>query len=325
MTIGSRFGISDSLLDSVNAVMGSDRELETVAEKNTKVMMPIGRRKDRVVTDPKLPEVPNNTQYESMHGDVYDPNEAKGLMMRGTIKKLRTKAKHSRGADKERGEDTPVMQGNSHLKPPMGEDYEIVAIDEEGETVDVMIDDEMYVDVPLDVLDELSRKTLGSYIGKAASDLGNKGYRSSEALARGDVKGSVKELSGRFKRQAGIEKAAKKLAKEDLSLAERIKSHADDATPIDEEVNEVLNEMYGETMPMPNDPLARASVYLSRACDDIASATGSSNMYEDKPGAKELERIHDAVFDVGSKLRTAWRGQISAKRAWRNRMERKRG
>lgn len=70
-------------------------------------------------------------------------------------------------------------------------------------------------------LAELSKKTLGSYINKAATDRHNKGYRSAEAMQKGDYKAAGKEIGDSIvKRQKGIERAVKKLTKEDEQIDE---------------------------------------------------------------------------------------------------------
>ena len=63
-------------------------------------------------------------------------------------------------------------------------------------------------------LDELSRKTLGNYTYKAASQVGEKGITA--GLKIGDSEDSSKEFKTMGKRQRGIATAVKKLTKEDI-------------------------------------------------------------------------------------------------------------
>jgi len=70
-------------------------------------------------------------------------------------------------------------------------------------------------------IDELSKKTLGSYVDKAASDVHNKGYAAGKKEGQGsgyDVKNVVKSIS----RQMGISKAAQKLSKEEVEIEEKL-------------------------------------------------------------------------------------------------------
>ena len=67
-------------------------------------------------------------------------------------------------------------------------------------------------------IDELSKGTLASYIGKASTDVHNKAYKA------GKKEGSTKKydvpnITGSIMRQVGIDKAAKKLAKEEVELS----------------------------------------------------------------------------------------------------------
>ena len=71
-------------------------------------------------------------------------------------------------------------------------------------------------------IDELSKKTLGSYIKKASTDVHNKGYQAGNAAPKygyGDDK-FKKPIFKSIKRQVGISKATDKLVKKDQDLQE---------------------------------------------------------------------------------------------------------
>ena len=109
------------------------------------------------------------------------------------------------------------------------------------------------------------------------------------------------------------------MAREGFSLSQKLKQHAPKSITIEEEVAEVVSEMHGYMNPEcpPNDGLARATVLLSRACDEVTSeARTAENMYDNRALCKELENIHDSIFDVGTRLRTAYKKQIDTKRRW---------
>ena len=69
-------------------------------------------------------------------------------------------------------------------------------------------------------IDELSGKTLRGYIDKSLSDVHNAGYKSGESFTKGNMDGVVSGTLKSIKRQMGIKKAAKKLAKEDIEDTE---------------------------------------------------------------------------------------------------------
>jgi hypothetical protein len=63
-------------------------------------------------------------------------------------------------------------------------------------------------------IDELSKKTLSSYTNKAALDVHNNAFRAGGKMSSGDIKGMKDNMVKSLKRQIGIGKAAKKLAKD---------------------------------------------------------------------------------------------------------------
>ena len=259
-----------------------------------------------------------------MHGDVHHPDEEQGLSKYGTIRKLMTKGKHRRGADKEQGEFSPPQQGNSHIKPPM---FEMVAVDEAKGTFDAFIEGVLWTDVPLEELSTLHE------IGDTKKGLENLKRYVDNSMDRSydQKKHHALKAAGKLeKRQQGIHRANKRILarmsakNESSSLAQRLKEHADpNPVTVDEEVAELINEYYStETFSIPGDSMARAVVYLARACDDLSSATSTSRLYDDKAGAKNIERLHDAAFDLGTKIRSAWKDQIMARRAHREKHDR---
>ena len=65
-----------------------------------------------------------------------------------------------------------------------------------------------------EVLDELSKKTLGSYVNKAVTSVHNLGYNAGSKMSSGDVNTGMKSAINSIKRQTNINTAVKKLAKE---------------------------------------------------------------------------------------------------------------
>lgn len=63
-------------------------------------------------------------------------------------------------------------------------------------------------------IDELKKSTLASYTNKAALDVHNNAFRAGGKMSSGDVKGMKDNMVKSLKRQIGISKAAKKLAKD---------------------------------------------------------------------------------------------------------------
>ena len=306
------------------------------------------------------------------HGDVYDPSEAMGTKIAklGAIKKMMTKGKHSRGADTEKGEFQPIRQKDSlkHEPPGFREGIEIINIDPMNGTYDVMFGEDLYTDLSSDQLDELSKKTLKSYVGKAkkwrsgpdnrvkvsddASDANrdkarDKAYnRASQrhmgiqrAVDKLDPDADIKRARRRFMddrpepKTRGIKRNMKgfswgmqdrvraQMKKEDLDLSERLKSHGPTQIEFEDEVAETvehLNEMYGGDMSIGcNDGMARAMVYLTRACDELNMEAGqATGLYKDKALGKKIERVHDQIFDIGSATRGLYKSQIAARRNW---------
>ena len=90
-------------------------------------------------------------------------------------------------------------------------------------------------------LDELSKKTLGSYVNKAAADAVSKAYKAGDTR---DSKGSFNAHLKALQRQVGIGQATSKLAKEEVELDELkkstlgsyVKKSADDLTHIQRDI-----------------------------------------------------------------------------------------
>ena len=72
-------------------------------------------------------------------------------------------------------------------------------------------------------IDELSKKTLGSYIQKATTDVHNKAYRAGKKEG-GEKKYDVPNIQGSIMRQIGIEKAVKKITKEEIEMNENLEN-----------------------------------------------------------------------------------------------------
>lgn len=121
-------------------------------------------------------------------------------------------------------------------------------------------------------LDELSKKTLGSYINKAAA--GSAGYGAGVAMdaTNPNKLGYGKSATMLGRRLTGINKAVKKLAKEDLDLIAQMVE--DDNT---------LNELSKKTL----------GKYINKAVRDAGAKTGqaialsSSNMPPEKRGPEQ--------------------------------------
>ena len=95
-----------------------------------------------------------------------------------------------------------------------------------------------------DQLDEISKKTLGSYVKKASSDMANNAY----ALGARDPLRKPGSWNKAFKRKAGIEKATDRLAKEEVeqidelskkTLGSYINKSASDISHIQREIGSV--------------------------------------------------------------------------------------
>ena len=87
-------------------------------------------------------------------------------------------------------------------------------------------------------LQELSKKTLDSYVDKAMPDIHNAGYRSRGAMGRHDYDAVAKETLHSLKRQGGIKTAIKKMTKEEIENLEpskvRVMKQLDDLGIMDE-------------------------------------------------------------------------------------------
>jgi hypothetical protein len=84
-----------------------------------------------------------------------------------------------------------------------------------------------------EVIDEISKKTLGSYVKKAAADKNYQGYKEGTAHSRNDARGAIDSYRRDEKRTRGIYKAVKKLTKEETiseemsTAAHELVLHAD--------------------------------------------------------------------------------------------------
>lgn len=77
---------------------------------------------------------------------------------------------------------------------------------------DVMSKEEVEIDE--ETLDELSKKTLGSYVNKSTKDIANKEFNASTDISLGRRGKALDKLNSSEKRQKGIATAVKKLTKD---------------------------------------------------------------------------------------------------------------
>lgn len=72
-------------------------------------------------------------------------------------------------------------------------------------------------------IDELSKKTLGSYVKKATTDVHNKAYNAGKKEG-GEKKYDVPNITGSIMRQVNIAKATDKLTKEEVEVNENLEN-----------------------------------------------------------------------------------------------------
>lgn len=113
-------------------------------------------------------------------------------------------------------------------------------------------------------IDELSKKTLGSYVKKAAHQAASRGTSGGMSIARGnaeDEAAGIKAVNKAYKRTQGISKAVNRLTKEEIALTpeeiEMIEAKmagvADGALPGDEHMcaTKVFHKEWNEGVPVP--------------------------------------------------------------------------
>lgn len=122
-----------------------------------------------------------------------------------------------------------IVQFNSPMQPDLHEEIGVVVHrDRRDNTVHVVLEGKKYKltkgqvkGVCEELLGELSKKTLASYVDKAAVDVHNKAYRAGKKEGQGagyDLDNLVKGTT----RMVGISKAAKKMAKEEAEIVEEV-------------------------------------------------------------------------------------------------------
>jgi hypothetical protein len=133
----------------------------------------------------------------------------------GDVKHLNTAVKHSEAAvehskkaDKAGGTNT-----DSHL---VHSDTKSVMFHHKGMKEDFANNAYKLAKEEVEKIDELSKKTLGSYVKKAAGDAVTKAYKAGDVRDKDSSKNYMKALG----RQIGISKATSKLAKEEVELDE---------------------------------------------------------------------------------------------------------
>ena len=122
-----------------------------------------------------------------------------------------------------------LIQFNSPMQPELHEEVGVVVHrDRRDNTIHVVVEGMKYKlkkgqvkEVSEELLGELSKKTLASYVDKAAIDVHNQAYNAGKKEGQGrgyDTKRLLKGIS----RQVGISKAAKKLAQEEVEELEEL-------------------------------------------------------------------------------------------------------
>jgi hypothetical protein len=146
----------------------------------------------------------------------------------------------------------------SHHTDPMHESFDL----EEGEVLDTVAEDrvirslvayyeELGEDVLIDdivaiaeeMIDELSKGTLGSYVNKAATKIGDQGITAGLKIANDEK--SEKNFKTMGKRQKGIATAVKKMTKEDVisRAVEKYSPSEEERTPLDEQLVARIEDM----------------------------------------------------------------------------------
>ena len=83
------------------------------------------------------------------------------------------------------------------------------------EHIKLVKENEDFID---ETLDELSKKTLGSYVNKSTKDIANKEFNASTDISLGRRGKALDKLNSSERRQKGIATAVKKLTKENAEL-----------------------------------------------------------------------------------------------------------
>jgi hypothetical protein len=116
-------------------------------------------------------------------------------------------------------------------------------------------------------IDELSKKTLGSYVKKASDTLGHSGIKAQSAFEKGDADGSFNTLKKMVNRNKGIGRAVDKLTKEEV-----------------EQIDELSNKTLGSYVKKAKDQMSRS--------DTLAGRAMGAREHGAKPSA--AERKHNA-------------------------------
>jgi enoyl reductase-like protein len=93
------------------------------------------------------------------------------------------------------------------------------------------------------MIDELSKGTLGSYVNKAATKIGDQGITAGLKIANDEK--SEKNFKTMGKRQKGIATAVKKMTKEDVisRAVEKYSPSEEERTPLDEQLVARIEDM----------------------------------------------------------------------------------
>lgn len=240
--------------------------------------------------------------------DAYDPkgknwikkesyNEAMDAVDKGELK-----GKHKDRKDKDINNDGKVDSTDKYLhkrrkavSKAIGKDTEVEVQTQEGKlppALQAYMDkkkgkksddkkDEDDVKESVKELDELSKKTLGSYVKKASDDKADNAYN----LGAKDPLGKKGSWSKSFKRRKGIEKATDKLTKE-------AKDHGNmnNGSPAGEGLSPSAKKELARTTPMPdavNEPVVDKKTFDAiRASGKKAPMRSNDNAQGDKTAPK---------------------------------------
>lgn len=134
-----------------------------------------------------------------------------------------------------------------------------------------------------DEVNELSKKTLGSYVKKAALDGAGKAHKAATSSALGNMKDSNKNFSKAMDRMRGVSKAADKLAKEEVDLDE-------------DEVNELSKKTLGSYV----NKAAAQAVHSQTQKSSLGQSMGNTNSASKKALLKTYYDIHSK--NVGKRI-----------------------
>jgi len=155
-----------------------------------------------------------NTVQEASYGKK--KTEASDTQMGTITVKTDAERKARAQAYRDKKAKNEELKGNQH-KIDHNKDGKISAADFKGLRKKTKKDQEVEVQTSESTeLDEISKKTLGSYVKKASSDMANNAY----ALGARDPQKKPGSWDKAFKRKAGIAKATDKLTKEEIELDE---------------------------------------------------------------------------------------------------------